>query len=67
MPTYAEYFDYLMFHLKQLKASLVDNTSSRKANSSETDYLSQNSPSDPDYHQGNDLSDYMGVQDADFV
>ena len=56
-----------MFHSKQLEASVVDNTFTRKANSSETDYLSQNSPSDPDYHQASDLSDYMGVQDADFV
>ena len=33
----------------------------------ETDYLSQNSPSDPDFQQASDLSAYMGVQDADFV
>ena len=50
-----------------MEASAVDNTSTRKANSLETDYLSQNSPFDPDYHQATDLSDYMGVQDADFV
>ena len=67
VPTYAEYFDYLMFHLKQLEVSSVDNTSTRKAHLSETDYLSQNSPSDPNYHQATDLSVYMGVQDADFV
>ena len=67
VPTYAEYFDYLMFHSKQLEASVSNNTSTQQANSSETDYLSQNSPSDPDYQQASDLSDYMDVQDADFV
>ena len=56
-----------MFHSKQLEASVVNNTSTRKANSAETDYLSQNSPSDPDCHQASDLSAYMGVQDEDFV
>ena len=67
VPTYTDYFEYLMFHSKQLEASIVDNTSTRKVNSSETDYLSQNSPSDPDYQQANDLSNYMGIQDADMV
>ena len=54
---------------KKLEISVALNTPARerKANSSETDYLSQNSPSDPDYHQASDLSDYMGVQDADYV
>ena len=37
VPTYEEYFDYLMFHSKQLEASVVNNTSTRKANSSKTD------------------------------
>ena len=67
VPTYSEYFDYLMFHSKQLEASVVDNTPARKANAAETDYLTQNSPSDPDFQQASDLSTYMGVQDADFV
>ena len=56
VPTYSEYFDYLMFHLKQLEASVIDNTSTCQANSSETEYLSQYSPSDPDYQQASDLS-----------
>ena len=67
IPRYMEYFDYLMFHSKQLEASVSDNTSTQQANLSETDYLSQNSPSDPDYQHANDLSDYMGIQDADFT
>ena len=67
VPTYAECFDYLMFPSKQLETSVVNNTSIRKANSLETDYLSRNSPSDPDYHQATDLFVYMGVQDADFA
>ena len=67
VPTYSEYFDYLMFHLKQLEASVINNTSTRQANSSETDYLSQYSPSDLDYQQASDLSDYMDVQDVDFI
>ena len=67
VPTYKEYFDYLMFHSKQLEASVSNNISTRQAHLSETDYLSQNSPSDLDYQQASDLSNYMDVQDADFV
>ena len=67
VPTYSEYFDYLMFHSKQLEASIVNNRSTWQANSSATDYLSQYSPSDPDYQQASDLSDYMDVQDIDFI
>ena len=44
IPTYEEYIDYLMFHSKQLEASVITNTPTRKANSSETDYLTPNSP-----------------------
>ena len=66
VPTYLEYFEYLMFHSKQLEASVVDNTAARKANTAETGYLRQNSPSDPDFQQASDLAIYMGVQYADF-
>ena len=54
---------------KKFEISVALNTPARdcKANSSETDYLSQNSLSDPDYYQASDLSDYIGVQDDDFV
>ena len=48
--TYDEYYKYLLQIAKKLEISVVINTSARKANSSETDYLSQNLPSDPDYH-----------------
>ena len=67
VPSYAEYFEYLMFHSKQLEASVVDNGAVRKANTAETDYLGHDSPSDPDYQQADDLSSFMGVQDADFI
>ena len=45
--TYDEYFDYLMFHAKQIEASIINNITRRKANSSKTDYLTPNSSSDP--------------------
>ena len=67
VPSYSEYFEYLMFHSKQLEASVIDNSAARKANTAETNYLSHDSPSDPDYQQADDLSSIMGVQDADFI
>ena len=66
-PMYDEYCKYLLQITKKLEIFVAINTPARKANSSETDYLSQNSPSDPEFNQVSDLSDYIGVQDADFV
>ena len=56
-----------MFHSKQLEASVINNTSTRKANSSETDYLTPNSPSDALFSYSSELTDYMGNQDVGFV
>ena len=67
IPMCKEYVDYLMFHSKQLKASVINNTSTRKANSSETDYLTPNSPSDALFSYSSELTDYMGNQDVDMV
>ena len=66
-PTYDVYYKYLLLIAKKLEISVEVNTPARKANSAETDYLSQNSPSDPDYQHADDLLVYMGVQDADFT
>ena len=66
-PTYDEYYKYLLQYAKHLEVSVEINTPARKANSSKTDYLTQNSPSDPDFNQASDLSSFMGIQDADFV
>ena len=59
IPTYVEYFDYLMCHAKQLEASVTDNNTSRKANAAESDYLQPYSPSDAYYDDATDLSSYM--------
>ena len=66
-PTYDKYHKYLLLVAKKLEISVEVNTPAHKANLAETDYLSQKSPSDPDYQHANDLSTYMGVQDEDFV
>ena len=67
IPTYEEYFDYLMFHSKQLEVSVINNTLTKKANSSETEYLTLNSLSDPFFDQATDLSTYMVNRDVDMV
>ena len=66
-PTYSEYYMYLLLIAKKLEISVQVNTPACKAHSAETDYLSQNSSSDPDYQHANNLSTYMGVQDADYT
>ena len=66
-PTYNDYHKYLLLIAKKLEISVEFNTPARKANSAETDYLSQNLPSDPDFQQASDLSAYMGIQDADYT
>ena len=64
---YEEYFDYLMFHSKQIEVSIVTNTTTRKANSSETDFLTPNSSPDPYFSHATDLSTYMVNQDVDMI
>ena len=48
-PTYDEYYRYLLQYAKKLEVAVEINTPARKANSSETDYSTPNSPSDPYY------------------
>ena len=50
-----------------MEVSVESNTPALKANSSETDYLTQNSPSDPKFSQASDLSSFMGNQVVDMV
>ena len=45
-PTYDEFYAYLLKFAKKLEASITDNTTSQKANSAESSYLSPYSPSD---------------------
>ena len=66
-PTYDEYFDYLMFHAKQLEASFIDNTTTRKVNSAKSDYLQLYTLSDAFYEDAIDLSSYMVNQDVDTI
>ena len=56
-----------MFHSKQVEASVINNTSTRKVNSSETDYLTPTSPSNTYFSYSSKLSNYMGNQDVDMV
>ena len=64
---YDEYFDYLMFHAKQIEASIINNTTTTKANSSETDYLTPYSSSDPFYNDTINLTSYMVNQDVAMI
>ena len=66
-PTYEKYYKYLLQYAKKMEVSVEINTPACKANSSETDYLTQKSPSDPNFSQASDLSSFMGNQDVDMV
>ena len=46
IPTYDQYFEYLMYHAKQLEATITDDNTSRKENVAESGYLEPYSPSD---------------------
>ena len=46
-PSYDEYYKYLLGYAKKLEVAVESNTPALKANSSKTDYLTPNSPSDP--------------------
>ena len=65
IPTYDLYFEYLMFHAKQLEAAITDNTTSRKANAAESDYLLPYSHTDECYNNDTELSSYMVDQGGD--
>ena len=46
-PSYDKYYKYLLGYAKKLEVAVESNTPALKANSSKTDYLTPNSPSDP--------------------
>ena len=58
LPTYDEYYKYLLVYAKKLEAAVEDNTPSQKK-SSETDYLTPYSPSASCYSNATDLLAYM--------
>ena len=66
-PSYDEYYRYLLGYAKKSEVAVEINTPARKVNSSETDYLIPNSPSDPYYSHASDLSNYMVNHDVDMV
>ena len=65
LPTYDEYYKYLLGYKEKLEATVEDNTPSRKANSFEINYLTPYSPLDPFYSNATDLSAYMSDQGHD--
>ena len=60
--TYDEYYKYLLGYAKKLGAAVKDNTPSRKANLSGTDYMTPYSPLDSCYSNATDLSAYISNQ-----
>ena len=66
IPTYDQYFDYLMYHTKQLEVAITNNTTSHKANVAKSDYMQPYSPSDEYYDDNAELSTYMVDQEEDF-
>ena len=67
--TYDEFYLYLLDFAKRLEASVSDNTTSRKANSAESHFLSQYAPSDDCFDDATDLSTFMADQgqDVDYI
>ena len=66
-PSYDEYYTYMLQYAKKLEVAVENNTPSLKANSSETDYLTPYSPSDPFFSHATNLSAYMVNQDVDMI
>ena len=64
-PTYDEYFEYMLIYAKKLEAAITNNTTSRKANVVESDYLLQYSPLDKCYNNATELSYYMVYREGD--
>ena len=60
--TYQEFYAYLLKFAQKLEAAVTDNTTSRKANSAESSYLSPYSPSDEQYNDTTELLSYMEDQ-----
>ena len=65
--TYDDYYTYLLQYAKKLEVSVENNTPSLKVNSTETGYLTPNTPSDPYFSHATDLSTYMVNQDVDII
>ena len=66
-PSYDEYYKYLLRYAKKLEVAVENDTPARKTNSSKTDYLTPNSPSDPYFSHASDLSTYMVNQNVDML
>ena len=67
-PTYDEYYAYLLKFSKKVEAAITNDTTSRKANSANSSYLSPYSPADEQYDNATDLSNYMGERgDVDLI
>ena len=68
VPTYEEYYTYLLKYLKKVEAAIHDDTTSRKANSANSDYLLPYSHDDDLYKNASDLKLYMGERgDVDMI
>mmetsp|Transcript_41755 Transcript_41755/g.46613 ORF Transcript_41755/g.46613 Transcript_41755/m.46613 type:complete len:100 (+) Transcript_41755:154-453(+) len=67
-PTYDECYAYMLKFAKKVEAAITNNTTSRKANSTNSSYLSPYSPSDDQYEDTTELNSYMGEQgDVDVI
>ena len=64
-PLYDEYFEYMLGYAKKLEAAVTNNTTSRKENVAESNYLLPYSPSDECYNDAIELSSYMVDQGGD--
>ena len=67
LPTYDEYYTYLLQYAKNLEVAVENNNPSLDTNSSEIHYSTPYSPSDPFFRHVTDLSAYMVNQDADMI
>ena len=67
LPTYDDYYTYLLQYAKKLEVAVENNTPSLKVNSLETDYLTPNSPSDLFFSHATNLLTYMVNQDVDMI
>ena len=65
VPTYDQYFEYIMNHAKKLEDSITVDTTSGKANVAESSYLQTCSPSDEYYNDAAELSSLMIGQGGD--
>ena len=59
IPTYDEYYEYMLGYATKLEAAVANNTSSQKAKSAESDYSLPYSLSDACYNNATELSTYI--------